>query len=53
MRGLTYEETREFELLSAAMPLDRTAPGIVPLPEDLRWWDLFSKYEAALEKKSA
>lgn len=52
--GLTYEETREFELLSAAIPLDRTSPGIADaFPEDLRWWELFSKYEAGLHTQEA
>ncbi len=52
LSGLSFEETQEFELLTAALPLDRTSPGIAdgPLPEDLRWWDLFSKYEASLRR---
>ena len=48
LSGLTYEETREFELLNAQFPL--VLPGIAEgaLPDDLRWWELFQKYEASL-----
>ena len=43
LRGLTVEETTEFELLSAARPMDRSPVG--SLPDDLRWLELFNKHE--------
>jgi hypothetical protein len=45
LRGLSFEETTEFELLSAARPMDRPPDGL--LPQDLRWLELFNKHEHA------
>lgn len=51
MCGLTVEETREFELLDAALALDAKPVNLAPdpLPEDLRWFELLSKHEAAIQ----
>lgn len=48
--GLTFEETREFEILDAGLALDAKLFGIADgaLPEDLRWFELYNKYQAAL-----
>ena len=50
LRGLSYEETQEFELLNAARPLNYSPP-LTPAPGDMRWWELFSKYEMALQRE--
>jgi hypothetical protein len=51
LRGLSLEETTEFELLSAARPMDRSPVG--SLPDDLRWLELFNKHERARATKAA
>jgi hypothetical protein len=51
LRGLSFEETTEFELLSAARPMDRSPDGL--LPDDLRWLELFNKHEHACATKAA
>jgi hypothetical protein len=40
LRGLSFEETTEFELLSAARPMERSTVG--SLPNHLRWLELMS-----------
>jgi hypothetical protein len=51
LRGLSFEETTEFELLSAARPMDRRADG--SLPDDLRWLELFNKHEHVRMRQAA
>jgi hypothetical protein len=51
LRGLNFEETTEFELLSAARPMDRSPVG--SLPDELRWLELFNKHEHARASKAA
>ena len=49
--GLSFAETTEFELLSAARPMDQRTDG--SLPKDLRWLELFNKYEHARGSRAA
>lgn len=51
LAGLTPEETTEFELLDAQLPLDSKPPwrpSDLPLsPKEQRWVELFRKVQAA------
>ena len=49
LRGLSFEETTEFELLSAARPMDQSPDG--SLPDDLRWLELFNKHERVAHQR--
>jgi hypothetical protein len=51
LRGLSFQETTEFELLNAARPMDRRPDG--SLTEELRWLELFNKHEHARATKTA
>jgi hypothetical protein len=51
LRGLSFAETTEFELLSAARPMNQYADA--SLADDLRWLELFNRHEQARATKSA
>lgn len=57
LAGLTPEETTEFELLDAQLPLDGKPvrrPSDLPLsPKDQRWLELFRRMEAARKQTAA
>jgi hypothetical protein len=57
LAGLTPEETTEFELLDAQLPLDGKPawrPSDLPLsPKEQRWLELFQRMEAARKQIAA
>jgi hypothetical protein len=57
LAGLTPEETTEFELLDAQLPLDgkpASRPSDLPLsPKEQRWLELFRRMEAARKQTAA
>jgi hypothetical protein len=57
LRGLTYEETVEFEKLDASLPFGGTHvwpdPVLPVLPMEARWRELWDKHQAALASKRA
>ncbi len=52
LRGLTYDETLEFERLDASLPYDGLhvwpVEGLPLLPMEQRWLELWDKHQAAL-----
>ena len=57
LRGLTHEETVEFEKLDASLPFGGTHvwpdQGLPLLPIEARWRELWDKHQASLASKSA
>jgi hypothetical protein len=52
--GLTFDETREFELLEASLPMNGTpVPSVVPTAAELRWFELFNKHDRSRLKAPA
>ena len=57
MRGLTFDETVEFEKLDASLPFGGIHvwpdPDLPLLPMEARWRELWEKHQAALSSRRA